>query len=175
MPVQVNQMTTHAQGAGTGVDCFLSVKTKRAGKIKGESSVAGHEDDIECLGFDWGVASASAIGSTQATARRQFTRLVVYKGLDSASVSLVSALATNDEVKEAILTLRKAGGSALDYYSITLAGARIVDISLDVSANGNPVEKVAIAYTTIDIQYKKQQSTGGNAGAFSFHDEVLPG
>jgi type VI secretion system secreted protein Hcp len=176
MPVQVKEMTVQsaADPAATGIDCFLSVKAKRAGKIKGEGTTDGHQDDIECLGFDWGVSSATALGSTQATARRQYTPLIVYKGIDSASIGLASALATNDEIKEAVLTLRKAGGSALDFYSITLTGARITDISVGSVSNGLPVERLLIAYTSIDVQYKKQQSTGGSAGSFSFHDDVLP-
>jgi type VI secretion system secreted protein Hcp len=175
MPVPAAQSSVQATTAGAGVDLFLSVKTKRAGKIKGEGTTAGHEDDIQLSGFGWGVASASALGSGQATAKRVYRPLVVYKGIDSASVSLVSALATNDEVKEAVLSLRKAGGSALDYFSITLAGARIIDVSIDVDSNGLPLEKVSIVFTTIDVQYKRQQVVGGSGGAFTFHDEVLPG
>jgi type VI secretion system secreted protein Hcp len=174
MPVQVNELTVQAKPAGIGVDCFLSLKTKRAGKIKGESTTAGHEDDIQLTGFTWGVASATAIGSGQATSRRQYRPLVISKGIDSSSTGLASALSTNDEVKEAVLALRKAGGTALDYCTIKISNGRVTDIEIDVDVNGIPVEKVTLVYTVIDIEYKRQLATGGSGGASSFHDEVLP-
>ena len=166
-------MTTKPAGQASDVDSFLHVQTKRAGKIKGESSTTGHVDDIEVRSWSWGVSASSAIGSTQATARRQYKHLVVVKGIDSASTALCSALVTNDEVKEAKLTLRKAGGDALDYYTMTLSQARIVTIDLDVDEHGTAVERVGIAYGKIDVEYKRQQGTGITGASTSFSDEVM--
>ena len=160
--------------ADVGADVFLHVQTKRAGKVKGESTTAGHADDIELRGWTWGAQAGSAIGSTAATARRSYKQLVVFKGMDSASTALLSALATNDEVRECTLAMRKAGGEPLDYFRMTLGGARVVAIDVDVDAQGRPLEKVAFAYTKIDIEYKRQDAKGASAGAFAFTDEVLP-
>lgn len=165
---------TDPRDRGSQSDIFLHVKTKRAGKIKGESSTQGHEDDIQVFGWTWGVQAGSAIGSSATTARRSYRQLVVSKGIDSASVGLLSSLATNDEIKELKLSMRKAGGSVLDYYSLSLAGARVVDVAIDVGIDGWPIERVTIAFTKIEIDYKKQQATGGSGGSFSFSDEVLP-
>jgi type VI secretion system secreted protein Hcp len=168
MPIDPNGSTASA------ADIFLHVQTKRAGKVKGESRTEGHADDIELIGWQWGAEAGSAIGSTAATARRQYRPLVVLKRLDSASTGLLSALATNDEVKEAKLTMRKAGGDALDYFRITLAGARVTQVDVEVDAQGMPVERVVIAFTKVDIEYQRQTSAGASAGAFTFSDEVLP-
>jgi len=166
-------MQTKPGSPVSDADSFLQVQTKRAGKIKGESSTTGHVDDIEVRSWSWGVSASSAIGSTQATARRQYKHLVVVKGIDSASTALCSALVTNDEVKEAKLTLRKAGGDALDYYTMTLSQARIVTIDLDVDEHGTAVERVGIAYGKIDVEYKRQQGTGITGASTSFSDEVM--
>jgi len=155
-------------------DIFLRVQTKRAGMIKGEGSTAGHVDDIEVLRWNWGVAAGSAIGSTGATARRQYKHLVVCKRIDSASTGLLSALATNDEVREATISMRKAGGEALDYLTMTLRSARVVAVDIDVDGEGWPTESVSLAYTKIDVEYKRQQASGISGAAFSFNDEVLP-
>ena len=40
----------------------------------------------------------------------------------------MSALATNDEIKELKLSLRKPGGGQEDFFTITLAGARVVGV-----------------------------------------------
>jgi|SRR5438105_5853938 len=167
-------MSSNGIADGERSDIFLHVQTKRAGKIKGEGRTEGHTDDIEVRGWSWGAQAGSAIGSTAATARRSYKQLTVLKGVDSASTGLLSALATNDEVREAALAMRKAGGEALDYYRMTLKGARVVNIDLDVDAQGRPIEKVVFSFTKIDIEYKRQQGTGIGGGSFSFSDEVLP-
>lgn len=166
-------MPTKPSGSEPDVDCFLHVQTKRAGTVKGECLTAGHVDDIEVRSWSWGVQASSAIGSTAATGRRQYKHLLIVKGLDSASTALLSALATNDEVKEATLTLRKAGGDALDYYTMTLTQARIVNIDLHVDEHGTPLETVGIAYAKIDIEYKRQQAGGTSGASTSFSDQVV--
>ena len=169
MPAQTNQPLADAAS-----DIFLHVQTRRAGKIKGEGTTDGHRDDIGVHGWSWGVDANTAIGSSASTARRSYRQLVVTKSIDSASTGLLSALVTNDEVREATLAMRKAGGEALDYFRMTLHGARVVNVEIDVGADGRPLERVSFAFTTIDIEYKRQQGTGSGSGSMTFHDEAIP-
>jgi len=157
----------------SGADAYLSVRTKRAGELKGEVSAKGHENSIEVQGFQFGVAASSAIGSGQATARRQYKHLVVTKRLDSSSTSLMSALATNDEVKELKLALRKHGGSPEDFFTITLTAARVVGVDLDFDAGGDAVERASFAFTKIDVEYRVQGADGILGAASTFTDEFL--
>ena len=168
MPAQTNQPLADAAS-----DIFLHVQTRRAGKIKGEGTTDGHRDDIGVHGWSWGVDANTAIGSSASTARRSYRQLVVTKSIDSASTGLLSALVTNDEVREATLAMRKAGGEALDYYTMTLARARVVSIDLGVDENGEPTETVGFAYTKIDVEYKRQEGSGQSGTSTSFSDEVL--
>jgi type VI secretion system secreted protein Hcp len=161
-------------GHASASDVFLSVQTKRAGKVKGEVTTEGHEEQIQVLRWNWGVSANTAIGSNERTARRVYRQLIVTKAIDSASTALLSALATNDEIKEAVLTMRKAGGEALDYFTMTLNGARVVAVDIDVAEDGRPVERVSIAFTKIGIAYQPQEGAGLGSGTFSFDDEVLP-
>lgn len=156
-----------------GSDIFLAVQTKRAGKLKGEASTPGHVDDIEIRSIAWGVTSPTAVGAVASTGRRQYKHLVVVKGVDSASTGLLSALVTNDEVKEAKLTLRKAGGDALDYWTMTLSKARVIGVDLAVDQHGEPTETVSIAYGQIEVEYKRQQGAGTSGASTSFADEVI--
>ena len=161
------------RGADVASDIFLHVKTKRAGKIKGEGTTEGHEDDIGVLRWGWGVAANTAIGSTQSTARRSYRNLVVVKRIDAASTGLLSALVSNDEVREATLTMRKAGGEALDYLRMTLNDARVVNVDLSVGDDGRAVETVAFAFTKVEIEYRRQQQAGVSSGSFLFTDEAI--
>ena len=156
-----------------GADAYLSVRTKRAGELKGEVSAKGHENSIEVHGFQFGVAASSAIGSGQATARRQYKHLVVTKRLDSSSTSLMSALATNDEIKELKLSLRKPGLGQEDFFTITLSGARVVGLDIDFDAGGETVERASFAFTKIDVEYRVQGADGILGAASTFADELL--
>ena len=161
------------QNAGAS-DIFLRVQTKRAGKMKGEATAPDHEGDIVIAGWSWGVSAGSALGSGKATARRSYKHLTVLKAIDSASTSLMSALATNDEVKEARLAMRKAGDEQVDYFSIVLGGARVTAVDLSVDDNGTPVERVEFAFTKVEVEYRRQEGSGQAGASSSFQDEYLP-
>jgi len=174
MPIQIKEVQVRPTGGDSVADVFLHVVTKRAGKIKGEGTTAGHTDDIAVHTWTWGVAANTAIGSTQSTGRRVYRHLVVTKGVDSASTGLLSALVSNDEVKEATLTMRKAGGEALDYFRMMLSNARIVNVDIEVQPSGVAVEHVTIAFTKVEIEYKRQEQAGLGAAGSTFSDELLP-
>jgi type VI secretion system secreted protein Hcp len=173
MPIDLSGLRASTAAADSASDVFLSVTTKRAGKIKGECATDGHTGDIGVSAWSWGVAANTAFGSTARTARRAYKHLVFAKAIDSASTGLLSALVGNDEVKEAKLTMRKAGGDAVDYFTMTLSDARVIAVDVDVAPDGRPIERVSIAFNKIDIDYKQQQSAGLGSGSFSFNDEVM--
>jgi type VI secretion system secreted protein Hcp len=158
-----------------GSDIFLHVQTRRAGKIKGESTAPDHVDDIQVSSWSWGLQSGSAIASGKATARRAYKQLTVFKAIDSASTALMSALATNDEVKEARLAMRKAGEEQIDFFTIILSGARVTAIDIQVDDRGTPRERVEFGFTQVEVQYRRQETSGQAGASSSFMDEVLPG
>lgn len=165
MPTQ----TTPGDGSA---DIFLHVQARRAGKIKGESSSPGHADDIQVDGWHWGVSAGSAISAVQATASRSYTALTVYKSVDLATTALMSALASNDEVKEARLTMRRAGGEQEDYFTIKLNGARITSLQHEATADGGTRETVTIAFTQVEVEYRPQRTTGLRGGTTTFMDSL---
>ncbi len=162
---------SRASSAGSS-DIFLHVQAKRAGKIKGEAVSPGHEDDIIVQSWHWGVAASSAIGSGQATARRSYRGLTVVKLIDTATTALMSALTTNDEIKEAKLTMRKPGSEQMDYFLVTLNNARVSAIDHATDAQGNTLETVTLQFTKVEVEYRPQKSTGGRGGSFTFMDEL---
>lgn len=163
--------TSASAGSGSA-DFFLHVQTKRAGKIKGESSAPGHQDDIVVSGWNWGLTAGAALGDTQANARRSYSALTVVKNIDSASTGLMSALATNDEVKEAKLSLRRSGGEQEDYFIITLKGARISSLLHSGQDEGSTQESLTIAFTEVEVEYRLQKTSGVRGGAFTFTDSL---
>lgn len=157
-----------------GSDIFLRVQTKRAGKIKGEATAPDHENDIIVSSWNWGLSAGSAIGSGKATARRTYKHLTIFKGIDAASTSLMSALATNDEVKEAKLAMRRAGEEQVDFFTITLGGARVTAVDITVDDHGAALEKVELAFTKVEVEYRKQEGSGQSGASTTFMDDYLP-
>lgn len=155
----------------SSVDAYLDVKTKRAGKVKGESMATGHIDDIIVKGWHWGVSASSALASDKYE-RRSYSVLTIHKLIDRATTSLMAALAFNDEVKEAKLTLRRAGGAQEIYFIIKLEKARVVSQRHETDSDGHPRETVAFAFRKIEVQYTPQASSGLGGGTTSFVDEI---
>jgi len=160
-----------AHGSG---DIFLSVQTRRAGMVKGESAVPGHENEITVSSWRWAVQASSSLGATAATARRSYSGLTVVKTIDSASTALLSALATNDEVKQCVLTMRKSGGEAMDYFFITLKEARITQIDCSTNEHGEASEVVTLSFRKVEVEYRRQERSGGRGASSIFTDEIVP-
>ena len=71
----------------------------------------------------------------------------------------MSALATNDEIKEAVLTMRKAGGEAVDYFFITLKRRGMTQVEHATTSDGDTSEEVTFAFP------RSRSSTGGRPAA----------
>jgi type VI secretion system secreted protein Hcp len=170
MPIAIKALTS--QPGGEGADAFLYVKAKRAGVIKGESQATGYVGQIDVRGWHWGASAASAIGHTVATSRRSYTGLTVVKKIDLATTPLMSALATNDEVTEAKLSLRRAGGDQELYFTITLKSARVTAVEHHFDSAGDTTESVTFVFTKVEVEYTPQKSTGQRGGSTTFTDEL---
>lgn len=165
-------MPEPASGPDASSDIFLRVEGP-GGLIRGEATTEGHANEIDVRSWQWGVAAGSAIGSGTATARRSYRNLVVFKGVDSASTPLVASLANNAALSLVKLSMRKAGGEALDYFVVQLGDARVIDVDVQVAADGRPTERVTFTFRRIMLEYTPQQTAGAGGGATSFEDEVL--
>src|SRR6218665_441272 len=102
MPIQrtTASMPVGASADASQSDIFLHVQTKRAGKLKGEANSPDHQDDILVRSWSWGVSAATAVGAGQRIGRGAYKTRSVYKTLATSTTGLLSALASNDEVKE---------------------------------------------------------------------------
>jgi type VI secretion system secreted protein Hcp len=155
-------------------DVFLLIETRRAGKIKGRATDKGVEEQIPILGWSMGLSSPGFMGGTVASARRTYSPLTIAKSVDSSTTALMAALATNDVVKRAVLTFRKAGGEQIDFLKVTLERARIVSVDLDLSDGNDIAENISIAFEKIEIEYSDKDQKGMKGGASVFSDELLP-
>jgi type VI secretion system secreted protein Hcp len=156
-------------------DIFLKVETKKQGPIKGESHDDIHKDEIDVVGWRWGMQARTALGGGGDAPKATVNELVVTKRLDSASTALMGALRNNDEIKKAVLTCRKAGKGQHDAVRITIQSGRITGIEVtsgreDDAATLN--EQVTFAFKKITVEYIPQGEDGQPRGSMMFETEI---
>jgi type VI secretion system secreted protein Hcp len=153
---------------------FFKVKGAKHGDIQGEAQDQKHKNEIEVLSWSWGMQGKSSLGGGTASGKATMRELRIVKKLDKASTALMSALRTNEVIKEGVLTIRKTGGSKLEYLKITINDGRVM--ALDVEAgddkgNSNLVERVSFSFNKINVEYTPQGGDGLPQGATTFEDQ----
>ena len=158
---------------GSG-DMFLLVKGAKHGLIKGESQDQQHKGEIEVLSWSWGMQGRASLGGGAATGKAIVNDLKIVKKIDSASTALMLALRTNEPIQKAVLTLRKAGKSPLEYMKVTIEQGRVMSLTIDGGdTNGGPeaVERVSFSFNKIEVEYVPQGKDGLPQGGMTFADQ----
>ena len=156
-------------------DMHLRMEGKSTGPIKGESNAPEHLGEIEVKEWSWGMHGPSAIGGMSPSSRVALSELRITKGVDRASKSLMSVMRKNEQIKKAVLSIRKAGSKPpIDYLQITIERGRITAFDIGTVAPDQPelVERFSIAFEKIEVAYVGQSGTGAKEAASSFADEI---
>ncbi len=165
--------TKLASGLSGSGDMFLSVKGARTGAIKGESQDQQHKGEIDVLGWSWGMQAKASLNPGTATGPVAVNELKIVKKVDSASTALMSALRTNEPLKEAVLTVRKSGPKAVDYLKITIEQGRVTALTIEGgdSEGGSAVlERISLSFNKIRVDYVPQTNDGHPGAGMSFND-----
>jgi len=153
---------------------FLMVKGAKHGLIKGESPDTQHKGEIEVLSWSWGMQAKASIGGGTATGKATINDLRIVKRVDSASTALMLALRTNEPIQKAVLTLRKAGKTQVEYLKITIEQGRVTSLTIDggdTSGSPDVLERVAFSFNKIEVEYVPQGSDGLPQGGMTFADQ----
>ena len=162
-----------SQHAGAG-DMFLFVKGAKGGVIKGEAADKKHEGEIIVLSWSWGMHVTTSLAGGGAKGRASVHELKIVKHIDSASTALMSALRTNENIVKAVLTLRKAGKTQLEYLKITIEQGRVTALTIEAGdKSGSPelFETVSFWFNKIEVEYVPQGPDGQARGGTTFSDQ----
>jgi type VI secretion system secreted protein Hcp len=165
--------TGSLQGGSTG-DMFLMVKGASHGLIKGECQDAKHKGEIDVLSWSWGMQARASLGGGGASGKSSINELKVVKKVDSASTALMLALRTNESIQKAVLTLRKAGKTQLEFLKITIENGRVTGLTIeggDQGGSADLVERVSFAFNKIEVEYVPQGHDGLPQGGMTFADQ----
>ena len=148
------------------VDMFIKI-----GDIKGESVDGKHKDEIDVLSWSWGMSqSGSAHVSGGAGAGKVNVQDISFtKYIDKSSPILLKHCCNGKHIPEAMLTVRKAGGEALEYLIIEMEKVLITSVSTGGSGGEDRLtENVTLNFRDFHVKYTPQAAEGGEEAAVEF-------
>jgi type VI secretion system secreted protein Hcp len=147
----------------------------RIGTIKGESQDAKHKDEIEVLSWSWGVSNSGSMpqGGGGGAGKASFHDFTFTHHVDKASPVLMKACATGEHIKDATITVRKAGKGQQEYLVITMTDVIVTSVSTSVSAEGGAtIEGLTLVFAKVDLEYKPQKPDGSLGAGLHFRYDL---
>jgi type VI secretion system secreted protein Hcp len=140
-------------------DMFLKITG-----VTGEAQDADHKGEIEVVSWSWGLQAPAAMGgAASTTGRAALQELVVIKRVDAATPTLMQMVRNHKIVSSAILSVRKAGKTPLEYFRIDLVDVRVTAV-MSHSEAAELMERVQIGFNKIRVTYTPQSITGAKGG-----------
>ena len=136
--------------------------------IDGESQDAAHKNEIEASGWSWEVSQQSTMhsGSGGGAGKATVEDLAFVHMVDRASPNLMKYCLTGKHIDQAVLTVRKAGGSPLEYFKITMTDVIVTKVQPTGSKTDNGMlENIRLSFAKIKQEYIVQNAQGGSGGA----------
>ena len=142
------------------MDYFLKIDG-----IQGESQDAKHKGEIELVEFAWGVdvASAGGEGGGGGAGRARFEPFHFTMRTNRASPQLFLATVSGKHLKEATLSVRRAGKQALEYLKIKFSEVFVTSFH-EEAGQEPPTELIAFNFGRIEIDYGAQRGGTEHAG-----------
>lgn len=139
-------------------DMFLKIDG-----IKGDATDKVHKDEIEVLTWSWGVTQTGTMhaGPGGGAGKANVQDLTLTKWIDRATPILFKHALKGIHIKEAQLTVRKAGGKPLEYVKLKLHEAIITSVQTGGSGGDERLtETVAINFAKLEFDYVPQKGDG---------------
>jgi type VI secretion system secreted protein Hcp len=128
--------------------------------IPGESHDAKHKDEIDVVSYGWGLTHApTAPAGGGSGGRAKFQDFHFTMNLNRASPSLFLACANGRHIKTATLSVRKSGGTQVEYLKIKLTDVLVS--SFEEAGSGEATaDSVGLNFAKVEVDYTPQLPTG---------------
>jgi type VI secretion system secreted protein Hcp len=141
------------------VDMFLKLDG-----IKGEAQDDKHKAEIDVLSWSWGGSQSASthMGGGGGSGKVSFNDLHITKYVDASTPKLIGAMAQGTHIKEALLTLRKAGGKeAVEYIKMIMKDCLISSIQSGCSGGEDRLtENISLNFGQFEYAYTPQKADG---------------
>jgi type VI secretion system secreted protein Hcp len=159
--------STSTDAHAAAVDYFLKIDG-----VDGESKDDKHKGEIDIESWSWGATQTGsmAAGGGGGAGKVVMNDFTFEKPIDKATPKLFEALATGKHMKEAKLTVRKAGGDQHEYLTITLTDVMVTSYSTGGSSSSDvvPMESISLNFAQIKMSYVEQDASGRAGAAVEF-------
>lgn len=119
---------------------------------------------------NWGTGP----GSGGASGKQSFSDIHLTHNIDKASPILMAACATGEHIKDATITVRKAGKGQQEFLIIKMNDILITSVQPSLSGGEASVEGVTLKPAKVDLEYRPQKPDGSlDAGVHFKYDIKL--
>lgn len=140
------------------VDMFLKIPG-----VDGESKDKVHTKEIDILAWSWGLSNSGSahMGGGAGAGKVNVQDVSFTKYVDSASPKLVLACCTGGHYNDVSLTVRKAGGTPVEYIKIKFEEVLVSSISTGGSGGEDRLtENLTLNFAKFSLDYTPQDDTG---------------
>jgi len=145
-------------------DMFIKIEG-----IEGESEDDAHKGEIDLITWSWEVTQATSVhsGGGGGTGKATVHDLEFVHSVDKATPNLLKYCLTGKHIGEAVLAVRKAGGTPLEYLKITMNDVVVTSVRpAGASRDDSRInETVKLAFSKVKQEYIVQNAQGGSSGA----------
>lgn len=140
------------------VDMFLKLEG-----IQGEAQDQKHKDEIDVLSWSWGMTQSGTmhVGGGGGSGKVSVQDLNLTKYVDKSTPVLMARCCDGKHIPSALLTVRKAGGNAVEYTKIKMTDVLIS--SLSTGGHGSEdrlTENLTLNFAKFEIVYTPQKQDG---------------
>ena len=147
----------------------------KIGDIKGESLDSKHKDEVEILSWSWGVNQSGTMsyGGGGGEGKASFNDFNFTHHVDKASPVLLKVCATGEHIKDATITVRKAGKGQQEFLIIKMNDIIVTSVSPSGSNDGGATaESVSLQCAKVDLEYKPQKADGSLDAGLHFKYDI---
>lgn len=131
--------------------------------VDGESKIDGHEGEIDVLAWSWGMSQSGSmhVGGGGGSGKVNVQDISITKYVDKASTNLIRKCCDGAHLKEAILSVRKAGKNPIDYVTITISPVLVTSVSTGGSGGEDRLtENITLNFSEVTFSYTPQKEDG---------------
>ena len=149
------------------VDMFLKLNG-----VDGESKDKVHKKEIDVLSWSWGMSNSGTahVGGGAGAGKVSVQDLTVCKYVDSSSPKLMAACCSGAHYDDALLVVRKAGGSSpVEYIKVKMEKVFVSGLSSGgTSGDDRLMENVILNFGKVSVDYTPQDEKGAAGTAIPF-------
>lgn len=144
-------------------DMFLKIDG-----IDGESQDDSHAGEIDILSWSWGMSQSGSMhrGGGGGAGKVDIQDISCTHLVDNATGNLMLYCANGKHIPEAVLVVRKAGETQLEYFKITMTDLIITSVSSGGDHGSDLLtENFTMNFAKVKVEYMQQAKDGsGTAG-----------